>query len=521
MVIPNMKKENRIQNVLEWLENSEQSHQCKTAVDDGEVSLTFHELLIWSRRIGSGISQVTSPKKPVAVFMEKSSVTLAAMFGVVYAGCFYVMIDPEQPPERIKKIFQVLQPETVVTQLGKQEQLADSGYQGTVLFITQLLQERILGERLGEIRRLSKETDLLYGIFTSGSTGTPKGIVVSHQAVIRFISHFTDLFAISEQDQIGNQAPFDFDVSVKDIYSSIKTGASLIIIPRKLFTSPARLLDYLCEKEVTTLIWAVSALCLVSSLKGLNYRVPDTVNKILFSGEAMPAKHLRSWQRALPGAVFVNLYGPSEITCNCTYYRVEHLADEEEKIPIGKAFPGREVFLMDETQKEIPMPGKVGEICVAGESLAEGYYGDPKQSREKFLLYPVAGKKIQRIYRTGDLGYYGKNGMLYFAGRRDFQIKHMGRRIELEEIENAMMGLESISSVCCIFDPDRQQIVAFYTGEEETGSIRQLLKAKIPAYMIPGKLIRLHRMPLNKNGKKDRGLLKRQIQGGILCGQSG
>ena len=128
--------------------------------------------------------------------------------------------------------------------------------------------------------------------------------------MLRFIGHFTECFHITEKDVLGNQAPFDFDVSVKDIYSAVMTGAELALIPKEYFSTPPRLLDDLCERKVTTLIWAVSALTLVSSLKGLAYRVPEQVNKIMFSGEAMPPKQLRIWQEALPDAEFVNLYGP-------------------------------------------------------------------------------------------------------------------------------------------------------------------------------------------------------------------
>lgn len=500
-------------NVLEWLENSEENFPNKTAVNDGQRCLTYRELALWSKKIGSGISESVKHGRPIVVLMEKSSMTLAAIYGVVYAGCFYVNVHPEQPMERIHKIFEVLNPSAVITNEEKAELLIGSGYKGKVLLVKNLIHKQIDKKRLQEIREQSKETDLLYGIFTSGSTGTPKGIVVSHKAVIQFITHFTDAFAISEKDNIGNQAPFDFDVSVKDIYSAIRSGATLTLIPKELFATPPRLLDYLCDYQVTTLIWAVSALCLISTLKGLEYRIPDTVQKVMFSGEVMPVKQLQVWKKALPEAMFVNLYGPTEITCNCTYYKIERHMQEEEKIPIGTSFPGRKVFLLDDNRQEIPVPGQIGEICVAGESLAEGYYRNPKLTDEKFILYPVNGKKEQRTYRTGDMGYYGKDGNLYFAGRKDFQIKHMGHRIELEEIEGALSGVEGVARVCCIFDRERNRIVAFYTGDAVSGEIRKNLKSKIPLYMIPNKMVQVDRMPLNKNGKTDRNYFMRRVGG--------
>ena len=194
--------------------------------------------------------------------------------------------------------------------------------------------------------------------------------MVSHKAVIDFITHFTEIFGINEEDRIGNQAPFDFDVSVKDIYSAVMTGAALVLIPRQMFSVPAALLDYLCEKKTTVLIWAVSALTMISALGGLKYRIPSDVRKVMFSGEVMPGRQLALWQQALPGAEFVNLYGPTEITCNCTYFSVKKICGEEEKLPIGKAFPGRKVFLLTEEGREIREPEQTGEICVAGEALS-------------------------------------------------------------------------------------------------------------------------------------------------------
>lgn len=178
--------------------------------------------------------------------------------------------------------------------------------------------------------------------------------------------------------------PFDFDVSVKDIYTSLATGAELVIIPRHLFSTPSLLLDYICYRKVTVLIWAASALGLLAVLKGLEYKVPTEIKKIFFSGEVMPVKLLRIWQCALPGTEFVNLYGPTEITCNCTYYPVERVYEDGEKLPIGMPFEGRKVFLLDENMQIVTEPEKKGEICVAGESLALGYYRNREETDKQF-----------------------------------------------------------------------------------------------------------------------------------------
>lgn len=327
-----------MKNILDSLEETASRYAWETAVDDGNIYMTWSELLELSKCIGTKLCKRVERQKPIVILEEKSAVVLATMFGVVYAGCFYVIVDPSQPAGRIKDIFQTVSPELVITSKENEKILEGTGYESKKCFFDELMGKYVNEEILSRIREQSRESDILYGIFTSGSTGNPKGIVVSHKSVIDFITHFKYTFHFSSKDRIGNQAPFDFDVSVKDIYTCVMTGASLILIPKKLFASPPMLLDYLCEKQVNTLIWAVSALTLVSSLKGLKYKIPVTVKRVMFSGEVMPVKQLRLWQEALPEAEFVNLYGPTEITCNCLFYPVERIFKEDEKLPLGYPF---------------------------------------------------------------------------------------------------------------------------------------------------------------------------------------
>lgn len=503
-------------NILWSLEQTAEKYADRVAVSDVNQELTWKELVKKAQVIGAELSEKVQPGNPVPVLLEKSSETLAVMLGIVYAGCFYVPVNPMNPTERLRKIMEKLDPEVIISDEKGKEQLAavGNGLENKVMGPealttatgTELSEEQY--SRLEQIQGQWKETDVLYGIFTSGSTGTPKAIVVSHGAASRFIRHFTEIFEITSADVIGNQAPFDFDVSVKDIYSSIMTGAQLVLIPKEYFSTPPRLLDYLCDKKVTNLTWAVSALTLVSALKGLNYRVPESVKRVMFSGEAMPPKQLRIWQEKLPEAKFVNLYGPTEITCNCTYFPIERQYEDSEKIPAGKAFPGRRVILVDEEGKQVTEPGVQGEICSAGESLANGYYKEPEQTAEKFVLYPVDGTE-QRMYRTGDLGSYDEEGNIVFAGRKDFQIKHMGYRIEPGEIEAAIGALPEIHACVCIYLETTDEILLFYQGKIKQEALSAAASGKLPAYMRPNKFIRIRQVPYNSNGKVDRKLLKK------------
>ncbi len=491
-------------NVLSYLEHSAARVPNKIAVIDPDSNCTYAQLLQSAQQIGSALSHHVSPRQPVVVWMEKSISALATFLGIVYAGGFYVYISPEQPRSRLEQILSVAQSSVVITTKTGANKWQEEALPGQVLCYEDLISAPVEPERLEALRRKSYDTDPLYCNFTSGSTGTPKGVVVSHRSVIDFIGVFPDLFHITEDDVLANQAPFDFDVSVKDIYSALKTGATLVLVPKKYFSVVTQLLDYLCEHKVTTLIWAVSALCLIAQFRGFTYRIPESVNKVLFSGEQMPIKFLRQWQQYLPNASYVNLYGPTEITCNCTYYRIDHMVEEGETLPIGQPFPNEKVFLLNFDNQLVKGSGEQGELCVAGTALALGYWNAPEQTEKAFVINPVNPHYPERIYRTGDLAYYGENGDLYFAGRKDFQIKHMGHRIELEEIEAAINMQQGIERCCCVYDHDRSRLIAFYVGAMESKDLKKALYDVLPTYMIPNTMKQLEALPITANGKMDR-----------------
>ena len=489
--------------VLEYLEKSEKINSNKFAVIDENGRYTYKEILELSKKIGTGLTKYFETRNPVPVLMEKSKDTLACFFGAAYAGCFYVLLNPDLPQTRLEHIMNVLGAKYIIT--DKEHEKITSGLidKSNVLLIENLRNSDIDEKKLKEIRDNSLDLDPLYANFTSGSTGIPKGVLVGHKSVIDFIDNFTEIFNITEKDIIGNQAPFDFDVSVKDIYSSIAKGATLVIIPKRLFSIPAELLDYICNNNVTTLIWAVSALCLITTFHALDYKIPKTVNKILFSGEVMPIKHLKQWIEHLPEATFVNLYGPTEITCNCTYHVIEK-THEYEKIPVGRAFPNEQVILLDENDKLITDENVQGEICVKGTCLALGYYNNKEQTYSRFVQNPLNDKYIDMIYKTGDLGEYNQDGEIVFLGRKDFQIKHMGHRIELEEIERAMEKVKGVERSCCIFNQEKGKLYGFYIGNTEKDEVIKYLKENLPVFMVPNKIIQIDKFPITKNGKIDR-----------------
>ena len=237
--------------------------------------------------------------------------------------------------------------------------------------------------------------------------------------------------------------------------------------------------------------------------------MPSHLNKILFSGEVMPVKHLNTWRSCLPKALFVNLYGPTEITCNCTYYVLDREFEPGTPIPIGRPFPNETVFLLDENNRLITEPGQNGELCVAGTALALGYYRDPRRTAMAFVQNPLNSCYPETIYRTGDLACYGRDGLLYFNGRKDFQIKHMGHRIELGEIEAALETVEGVDRAVCLFLEEKNKIAAFYEGTAVKRDIAIGLESLLPHYMFPNLYRNLTELPRTGNGKVDRQALRR------------
>ena len=476
----------------------------KTAVTDGKVSYTYTEIFEICTAMGTALCKWVGIGEPVGIYLEKSADSVCAMLAAVFAGGFYSVLNTELPEGRLRDIAGVLSPSVIVTDENFKSQAEKTFCNSRIVTVNELRLCKPDFEKLHSIRERCIDTNLLYVNFTSGSTGIPKGIAVSHRSVIDFIDCFTETFNITDSDIIANQAPFDFDVSVKDIYSALKVGATLTVIPRALFSKPAVLADFLCEQRVTTMIWAVSALCLMTAFHTLDYKTPATVDKILFSGEVMPYKALTEFRKHLPDALYVNLYGPTEITCNCTYFILDNNTDYSSGIPIGKPFLNEDAFLLGDDNNLISECGRKGEICVRGTALAMGYYCSEKQTESCFVQNPLNSRYKELIYRTGDLGRYDENGNLVFCGRKDFQIKYMGHRIELEEVERSMSEVDGVEQCCCVFDERRGRLKGFYVGSIEKGELHSKMKKSVPAYMIPGILRKIDEMPLTKNGKTDR-----------------
>lgn len=490
-------------NVLEYLEKTVLQVPSKVAYasyDEETIEMTFGEVFDGARAIGSRLSEKYS-KAPVIVFMKKTPKAITAFYGTVYAGCFYVPIDEEMPAERIKKIFETLCPEVMITDEATKDKAAELEFSGEVLVYEDIIKTPIEGERLYLIRSKQIDTDPIYIVYTSGSTGVPKGIVACHRSVIDYIEQLSSVLKVDKDTVFGNQSPFYFDACLKELYPTLKFGCSAVIVPKQLFMFPVKLVEFLNDHKVNTVCWVVSALTMISALGALDTEVPK-LRTVAFGSEVFPIKQFNRWRQALPEARFINLYGPTEATGMSCYYEVDREFEKGDVIPIGRPFDNTDIILLDEDKKV--EDGEPGEICIRGTCLTMGYFNDFEKTGEVFVQNPLNKHYPELIYRTGDLAKINDYGELEFISRKDYQIKHMGHRIELGEIEANVNLTEGIVLSCATYNKDKDRITLYYTGSIEEAALKDILTEKIPRYMMPAKIKKLDEMPLTPNGKINR-----------------
>lgn len=495
-------------NVLQYLEASATGENGdRVAFADNKTSITYTELVNASRSVGTALINRGITKGAIAVIMQKSSACFFAYFAAVYAGCFYVPVDDMMPIERINLIFDTLNPSFVLYDQPNAAKISQLNLNCEHSLIDDLLSTQVDDKLLDDVRTKSISTDPVYALFTSGSTGVPKGVIVNHSSIIAYAEWLADTFEYDRNTVFGNQTPFYFSMSVHDIFSTIKCGCTMQIIPKKYFSFPGRLSEYLCEKKVNTIYWVPTAMCLVADSDAFSKRVVPDLQKILFAGEVMPTKQLNYWISKLPNALYVNMFGPTEITDIGVYYVVNRKFADDEPLPIGQPCLNCGCLVLTDDMRQAA-PDEEGELCIRGAFLAMGYYNNPERTASVFVQNPLNPHYPEIIYKTGDLVKYNEYGELMFVGRKDFQIKHMGYRIELGEIETALGAVDGVVTACCVYDDVNDRIVCFYKGSIDSNDLLRAVTSKLPQYMVPSDYIKLNSLPMNANGKIDRKKLR-------------
>ena len=479
----------------------EQPDKLAAAYEDERYS--FAELRSLSARLGSSVKTKQPQPGAVGVLVRRGAAAVAEFLAVVYAGSFYVPLDPDMPDHKIRTI---LDDAGIRVLLGAEEDrplLERVGFSGAFLTPADAGTEEAEPPEAGE-------NTPLYMVYTSGSTGKPKGVLKSHGAVLSFIDAFAGTFGLGSEEILGNQNPFFFDASAKDLYLMALVGATMEIIPSEKFIFPVRLMEYLNERRVSYICWTPTALSIVTQLNTFKKILPETLRKVFFVGEVFPIKQLHRWLIALPELRYVNLYGSSEIAGICCWYEIPRGALPEQ-LPMGVPLSNCRVWLHAE-DGFVTEPDVLGEVWIESPALALCYYGDPEKTEKAFRTETLPDGHTARVFKSGDLARYDREGNLVFSSRSDFQIKHMGRRIELGEIEAAADALTEVQRCCCLYNSAKNRIELFCELVPGAGAdgkrIQHLLRERLSEYMVPSVIHILPEMPFNANGKIDRTRLK-------------
>lgn len=487
----------------------------KTAVIDDKKQYSFKEFRYEALKLATMLA-TDWLNKPVAILLPKTSDSLVAMMGVLYSGNFYIPLDIKSPDERLIKVLQNLSPQAIITssEYLKQKSAILNKKSIHIINIDEILNNNHILIPKNSLERSSKiiDTDPIYCIYTSGSTGNPKGVVVPHRAIDDMSRWAVETFSIDEKVIIGNQAPFYFDLSTIDIFLMLRTGATLCLIPQYLFSFPVRLAEYMIDHGINCICWVPSALTIFAThdtLTGSNLR---QLERIFFIGEVMPTKTFNYWRKHIPGALYCNMYGPTETTFGSTYYIINREFQDHEPLPIGHPCKNTDILVLS-SDNVLVTEDEIGELCIRGSSLALGYWNDDQKTTQTFTSNPLNKNFHELIYRTGDLARYNEFDELCYCGRKDLQIKHAGYRIELGEIEHALSSLKHVDQACVIYNWQKSQITLFYTSsnnEADEVYIRKALSDILPKHMIPTAYNKLDTLPLNPNGKIDRLAIRKQ-----------
>lgn len=496
--------------ILEYLVSAAGRNPEQVALADRERSLTYGELLRQSRAVGAYLKERVPAGSAVGVWAVRNVDTPVLFYGAVWAGCYYVPLDPGLRSGKLQKILDDCRPPVILTGDGAAPKL-ELSFSGAWVPLA-----HALACAAGQPDPVpGQDPDApLYMVYTSGSTGTPKGVLKSHGAMVSFIEAYTETFPFSTGEVLGNQTPFCFDASAKDLYLALRLGARIEILDTGLFSFPVKLIEYMNQRGVTFISWVPSALAIVTQLNTFQEVKPTTLKWVLFVGEVFPMKQLNRWRAALPEVRFVNLYGSSELAGVCCYYEVRGEFADTDTLPIGGPLGNSRVYLVRDGQV-LAAPREIGELYVASPALALCYYRDEEKTAAAFRTVELRPGEPERVFCTGDLAQYTPDGLLVFAARRDHQIKHMGHRIELGEIETAAGALDEVARCCCVYDRERSRIVLFCqltAGSGATGrDILHALKEQLSDYMVPNRVRILPELPLNPNGKIDRVALAQML----------
>lgn len=497
--------------ILEWMEQAAREAGNKIALCDyyGNT-MTFQEILDKSQAVGTFIHQKYGCMgKPFIVCVRRNVKSLIMFLGVIWSGNYYVALDETLEETNLRQMISAVNPTGILWHYNPANYNMDS-------IEADLYDDMELTAPdycfLETVKRYCSYHAPLYGVFTSGTTGTPKCIVKSHGAMVDFITEYVGLFGFAHNDVLGSKLSLMFDAVTKDLYTALYCGCTMHIMATGNVL-PKDDAAYLIKNRITSVVWTPSLLINFSKMHILENMQIGSLKRILFVGEALPAKYMNYWLKHCPNATFVNLYGTSEMTGNCLYGIVDTFVDND-VVPLNKIFPGYDVFVIDEEGSSVSVPEATGEIAVGGGILCIDQLGNSIDP-ERFAEIKDNEGNGHRVYKTGDIVKIDRTGGYVFLGRGDYRFKHAGYRMEPGEIEEIIIRCESVEECVVLYDHIKMRIVLFWTGDiQKQQSVITYAREKLPRYMLPGSYIHLDEFPLNVNGKINRVELNRQITEG-------
>jgi amino acid adenylation domain-containing protein len=518
----------------DWVTRQAERRPQAVAVVFGSERLTYGQLEKKSNQLARLLKEGGCRKGDrVCFLMPKSPAAIVSMIGILRAGCIHVPVDPASPPLRIRKILESCENRWVLAagpvHALLSELLADDSLRAGISvgwlerqkpaaasFRAEWSLDDLLLAEPAPVPQQTSASDAAHILFTSGSTGMPKGVVITHSSVVHFVEWGLRHFGIDSSDRLSGHTPLHFDLSTFDVFGTLAAGAELHMLSHEDVLSPFKLAEFICNAGLTQWFSVPSVLNYLAKFDVVRPNDFPLLKRVLWCGEVLPSPALIYWMQRLPHVRFTNLYGPTETTIASSFYDVPACpADEKAPIPIGRACDGEDLLVLDENLQPVS-PGATGDLYIGGVGLSPGYWHDPERTAAAFLCDPRGSNPNDRIYRTGDLARCGKDGLVYFIGRSDTQIKSRGYRIELGEIEAALSSLPCLqeSAVVAIESSgfESSLICSAYVlqpGSQSTHtSVSKELRKHIPAYMIPVRWMACRTLPKNTNGKIDRPRLK-------------
>lgn len=492
-----------------------------------DEKLSYGELDRLSNQIAHAlIAHGVRPGDRVGIYLQKSPAAIASIFGIMKTGACYVPVDANAPGLRLLEIGRQCRFRALVTSQGLYQKLDSTFHDecptNAILFVDRAPSTALPMPALAFAQDLAAfscgepgvevvDHDLAYILFTSGSTGTPKGVMLSHLNALTFVNWGCETFGVTAQDRLSQHAPFNFDLSVFDIFVAVKAGAAISLVPEGLSVFPLQLSSFIQDQKITVWYSVPMVLTLLQARGKLEERDLSALRIILFAGEVFPTKHLRALMEKLPEKRYANLYGPTE-TNVCAYYEVEPLTPEETApIPIGKACANTDLIAIDAEGGKVTGPGVEGLLYARGSTVMQGYYGRPENTAASFIPNPFADGREEKLYCTGDWVTLDEKGNYLFVGRKDHMIKTRGYRVELGEIEAVMVAHPAVDEAVALPIPDEaigntiHAVVTVADGNSlDSMQLKQHCAEKLPAYMVPEKIEFRDSLPRTDNGKIDR-----------------